>query len=119
MVARIGDVGKVIQLEKSLLPVSERYSRTFFDEMCSETVDSSLGEFLSACFAGMLISITRVFELLAAFEKFQNELVGLSTHYDDNSADRWTKYIVYKLQKCRKRYVLWLSVVKTRVLAGG
>jgi hypothetical protein len=35
----------------------------------------------------MLISITRVFELLAAFKKFENELVGLSTHYDDKSPD--------------------------------
>lgn len=87
MISRIGDVGKVVQLEKSLLPVPKRYSRTFFDEMCSETVDSSLREFLSACFAGMLISITRVFELLAAFKKFENELVGLSTHYDDKSPD--------------------------------
>ena len=48
--------------------------------MSGETVDTALGELFTTCFASMLISVARVFQLGATREIFKDQLVGLATH---------------------------------------
>lgn len=42
--------------------------RTFPGQMVLEAVDAPLGEYLAACFAGVLVSITGVLELRSSME---------------------------------------------------
>lgn len=53
-----------------------------------QAVDASFGEFLTACPAGVLVSIARVLELRTSFEELNDELVGLATHADGGEGCR-------------------------------
>jgi len=63
----------IVQLEESFPSIRGTDSRAFFDKMCSETIDSALGESLAAGLASMLITVARVIELRATNEVLQNQ----------------------------------------------
>lgn len=50
--------------------------------MVGQTVDATLGEFLAARLAGVLVAITGILEFLAANKEFEDQLVGFATHRD-------------------------------------
>ena len=61
-------MGEVVEFEESLLPRLCAHSLAFLDKMCRERIDSPFRKLLAACFAGVLISITRVVQLWPSLE---------------------------------------------------
>lgn len=48
--------------------------------MVGQAIDATLGELLTAGFAGVLIAVTGILELLTSNKKLEDQLVWLATH---------------------------------------
>jgi hypothetical protein len=66
-------IWNIVQLEESFPTIRGADSRAFFDEMRSETIDSTLRELLTTGLASMLITIARVVELCTTNEMLQDQ----------------------------------------------
>jgi hypothetical protein len=66
-------IWNIVQLEESFPTIRGADSRAFFDEMRSETIDSTLRELLTTGLASMLITIARVVELCTSNEMLQDQ----------------------------------------------
>ncbi len=62
-----------MECKNSLASVMSIHSLAFFDKVCSETIDSSFGEFFAASFAGMFVSVTRIVELGTSLKVLEDE----------------------------------------------
>lgn len=76
----IGEIGKFVESQQDALPIAQRDGLTLLHEMVGQTVDATLGEFLAASFARVLVAITGVLEFLASNEELEDELVRFATH---------------------------------------
>lgn len=77
--------GQLVHLQQRALPVLERKRRTFLDEVIREAVYASFGELLAARLARVLVAVTCIFELRAALEVFENQLVRSAAHVQPQS----------------------------------
>lgn len=93
-IRKIGNIIEAIELEKSLLAVSECNSGAFLDEMSSKTIDASLGELLAACLASMLVSVTRIVELGTSLKVLENQSYVESVsdlEHEEDVASGWSQ----------------------------
>lgn len=103
----IGQIGELVELQKDSLTVAERNGGTFFHKVVCQAIYTSLWKLCRGCqrrgsasyrrrwgdrdlftarFASVLVTIASVLELRAAFEEFQDELVGPATHHGQELA---------------------------------
>lgn len=66
--------------QQDALPIAQRDGLTLLHEMVGQAVDATLGKFLSAGLARVLVAITGVLEFLASNKELEDELVRFATH---------------------------------------
>lgn len=76
----IGEIGKFVKSQQDALPIAQRDGLTLLHEMVGQAVDATLGKFLSAGLARVLVAITGVLEFLASNKELEDELVRFATH---------------------------------------
>lgn len=64
---------QVVEFECGLLPVLHREGWTFLCEVVREAVDSSFGELLSTCLAGMFVSVAAIVQLGSSLKVLEDQ----------------------------------------------